>query len=79
MTTLNLPLQLDDEALAAIDRRRGSGSREELMQLIISAEVSRFIQSDFDAAVNRLTEAARILTYEQRTALIASVEAQLTP
>jgi hypothetical protein len=42
------------------------------------AQIDAWVRADFDAAVARLGQAAAQLAYEQRLALIAQVEAQLT-
>jgi hypothetical protein len=76
---------LNTEQLAALQARTsshnaasgGSLTAQEYLDRCSLAIVDAWVAADFQAAVARLGQAAASLTYEQRLALIAQVEAQL--
>lgn len=72
---MNITLTLDAEALASIDRRLAEGqTREEFCAALVTAEIARFVATDYDAAALRITESMKARPYEERLAIIAQLE-----
>lgn len=72
---MNITLSFDAEALASIDRRLAEGqTREEFCAALVTAEVARFVATDFDAAVLRVAELVKPKSFEERMAIIAQLE-----
>ena len=79
--------QLTTEQLAAVQSRTDSYnaangtslSAQDYLTRCCLAQVDAWVASDFNGAGARLGQAAAGLSYEQRLALIAQVESQLTP
>lgn len=74
MTTISLTLQYDDETIAAIEKRRMNDPIDVFLKGLVDAECARYVETDFNAAVERLRVGAKSLPFEQRVALIEQVE-----
>lgn len=72
---MNISLTFDAEALASIDRRLAEKqTREEFCAALVTAEIARFVATDYDAAALRITEAMKAKPYDERLAIIAQLE-----
>jgi len=72
---MNISLTIDAEALASIDRRLAENqTREQYCAALVTAEIARFVATDYDAAVLRITEAMKAKPYEERLGIIAQLE-----
>lgn len=72
---MNIPLTFDAEALASIDRRLAQNqTREEFCAALVTAEIARFVATDFDAAVLRVAELVKPKSFEERLAIITQLE-----
>ncbi len=72
---MNITLSFDAEALASIDRRLAENqTREEFCAALVTAEVARFVATDFDAAVLRVAELVKPKPFAERVAIIAQLE-----
>jgi len=82
--TIILDLNSEQETvLAAVVSEHNENSCDKLsvdqyLTRSLNAEIESYTKTAFDASVKRLSEAASILPYEQRLAVIAAVESQLT-
>lgn len=84
-----LDLTLNEEQTAALQSRVDSYNAtepaeeqltaEQYLTRIPMAQIDQWVATDFAAAVKRLGDAAASLSYADRLALIAQVEAQITP
>lgn len=77
MINFELTLEYDAETVSAIESRRGELTQIDFLKKIIDAECARFVETDFNAASQRLIEAAKTLPFEERAALIAEVEQKI--
>jgi len=72
---MNIPLTFNAEAQASIDRRLADGqTREQFCTALVTAEVARFVATDFDAAVMRVAELVKSKPFAERLAIIAQLE-----
>ena len=72
---MNISLTFEAEALASIDRRLAEKqTREEFCADLVTAEIARFVATDYDAAALRITEAMKAKSYDERLAIIAQLE-----
>lgn len=86
-TTFTLTINLDNEQLAAVtdvvnarNERNGTDiSVEQHFTEIIDSEVIRYVDDAYRSSVQYLGQAASVLPYEDRQALIAQIQAQLNP
>ena len=85
---MNLKISLNAEqsdALSGVvsDYNKNSGkdevTSEQYLEAGLLAQIESYTKAAFDTSVKRLADAAESLPYEQRLAVIAAVESQLTP
>ena len=78
--TINLSLTLDTEQEAALQKRADEAelTPEAYLLRSLNAEIASYVEADFNAASQRLINAAKSLPFDQRLAIIAQVENALT-
>lgn len=79
---VTLSLQLNAEQTSALQKRADSVephalSIEAYLTRSLNAEIASYVEADFNAAAQRLIDAAKTLPFDERTALIAEVEQKI--
>lgn len=75
---INLTLSLNAEQSASLTKRAQSNesplTEQEYLMRSLSAEISSYVEADFNEASSRLVAAAKSLPYEERINLIQTIE-----
>lgn len=73
---IDISLSLNDEQAASLQKRADEAALTTQSYLLssLNAEISSYVEADFNAAVERLRIGAKSLPFDQRVALIEQVE-----